>query len=96
MFVYQLSINQIKDILLKILHVGTDIDNILINPGSDYIHVEYDNYYDNGAEIIREEVILFDGNASRIGDDGWDETVKYRKYMQSIFGQAYKDYINWM
>jgi hypothetical protein len=96
MFVHQLTISQIQEILTKILCIGEYIDQIEIHPCQDYLHIEYDNYYKDGADIVREEVLLFDGNASRIGDGGYQETVKYRKYMQKIFGQAYKEYINWM
>jgi hypothetical protein len=96
MFVHQLTISQIQEILTKILHIGEYIDQVEIHPCQDYLHIEYDNHYKGGAVIIREEVILFDGNASRIGDEGYDETVRYRKYMQKLFGQPYKEYIEWM
>jgi hypothetical protein len=96
MFVHQLTISQIREILTKILRFGDQIENIEIHPFQDHLYIEYDNYYEHGAAIVREEVILQDCNASRIGDEGYEETVRYRKYMFKLFGQPYKDYINWM
>jgi hypothetical protein len=90
MFVQQLNINQIKEILTKILNIGKDISDIEIRPCEDYLHIEFDNDYGNG-EIVREEINLYDYNSDWIGGTYEDTTVKYRKYMMKLFGQPYKN-----
>jgi hypothetical protein len=88
MFVEKLTNNQVKHIVTKILYPKLYITDISIESYGDCLHIEFDNNYDNG-DIVREEINLNDYNSDWIAGAYEDITVKYRRYMYSLFGEDY-------
>jgi hypothetical protein len=88
MFIERLNKRQLEHVLTKILYPKLYITNIDVEDCDGYLHIEFDNNYDNG-DIVREEINLTDFNSDWIAGGYIETTVAYRKYMYSLFGDDY-------